>query len=225
MTASPDTIAVLCSGGINSLGLLEDLAKKYKTIVPLYIVCGFIWEPAERFWLRRFHRQMKKRHNSMGDLIDISFPIKTIYRRGFWATDGGEVPGLYATESAIELPGRNTLLLSTAAVFCQTHGVTDLAIGTLSNSNAADTKPNFLKHFEELTKLGLHRKIKILTPLGNMKKSAVIKKFDDLPWDSTFSCINPQGHNHCGNCFKCGERRRAFEESGKSDPTSYLTAV
>ncbi len=61
MTSSPDTIAVLTSGGINSIAMLEDLAKKYKTVVPVYVVCGFIWEPAERFWLRRFHRQMKKR--------------------------------------------------------------------------------------------------------------------------------------------------------------------
>ena len=221
MTASPDTIAVLCSGGITSLGLLEELAKKFKQIVPVYVVCGFIWEPAERFWLRRFHRQMKKRHNSVGDIIDISLPIKTIYRRGYWATDGGEVPGLYASESAIELPGRNTLLLSTSAVFCQTHGVSDLAIGTVSTSKAADAKPNFLKTFEDLAKIGLHTKVKIQTPLANMKKGGIIKKFDDLPWDATFSCINPQGHNHCGNCFKCGERQRVFEESGAKDPTRY----
>jgi len=222
MTAGPDTIAVLTSGGITSLALLEDLAKKYKTVVPVYVVCGFIWEPAERFWLRRTHRQMKKRHNSMGDLIDISLPIKTIYRRGYWATDGGEVPGLYATASAVELPGRNILLLATAAVFSQTHGVHELAIGSLNASVAEDEKPAFISTFEELTKLGMNRKIKIRMPLASQKKSSIIKKTEDLPWDNTFSCINPQGHEHCGDCFKCGERRRAFEDAGAKDPTKYV---
>jgi 7-cyano-7-deazaguanine synthase len=218
---APDTIAALVGGGILSLALLEELGKKYKTVVPIYVVCGFIWEPAERFWLRRVHRQMKKRHNSIGEVIDISLPIKTIYRRGYWATDGGEVPGLYAADSLMELPGRNLALLTVAAIFCQTNGVKEMAIGALATTPFADASQDFFKQFEETTKLGLRKKVRILTPLAQAKRAALIKKADDLPLDLTFSCINPRGHNHCGNCYKCGERRRAFEEAGKTDPTNY----
>ncbi len=223
MAIAPDTVAVLTSGGIPSLSLLEDLAKKYKTVVPLYVVCGFIWEPAERFWLRRFHRQLKRRHNSIGELIDISLPIKTIYRRGYWATDGGEVPGPYAADSLMELPGRNLTLLTVGSVFCHINGIKELAIGTVATTPFADSTPAFYKHFEELTKMGMRKKVKILTPLGQSKRPNLIKKADDLPLEMTFSCINPRGHDHCGNCYKCGQRSRVFEEAGKKDPTKYAS--
>jgi 7-cyano-7-deazaguanine synthase len=221
MAVAPDTVAVLTSGGVLSLAMLEDLAKKFKTVIPIYVVSGFIWEPAERFWLRRFHRHLKRRHNSMGELIDISFPIKTIYRRGYWATDGGEVPGPYAADSTMELPGHNLTLLTVASVFCNINGIRELAIGTLGSSTFSDASAEFYKQFEELTKLGLRKRVKILTPLSHAKRSNLIKKADDLPLDQTFSCINPKGQTHCGNCYKCGERKRAFQDAGVKDPTQY----
>ncbi len=225
MAVAPDTIAVLTGGGIATLAVLEDMAKKYKTVVPLYVVCGFIWEPAERFWLRRFHRQLKRRHNSMGEIIDVSLPIKTIYRRGFWATDGGEVPGPYAADSVMELPGRNITLLSVGVTFCHVNGIKELAIGALASDTAADMTTNFFKQFEEVTKTGLRRRVKILTPMGQSKRTNIIKKADDLPLDQTFSCINPSGHKHCGNCYKCQQRRRAYEEANAKDPTEYEKKV
>lgn len=221
MAVAPDTVAALVGGGITSLALLEELGKKYKTVVPIYVVCGFIWEPAERFWLRRFHRQLKRRNNSIGELIDISLPIKTIYRRGYWATDGGEVPGPYSAESMMELPGRNISLLTVGSIFSNVNGIKEIAIGTLASSNFADATQAFYKRFEELTHMGMRKKVKILTPLGQLKRSTIIKKSDDLPIDQTFSCINPKAHNHCGNCYKCGERRRAFDEAGVKDQTNY----
>lgn len=221
MATAPDTVATLVGSGIPSMALLEEMGKKYKMVVPIYIVCGFIWEPAERFWLRRFHRQLKRRNNSIGELIDISLPIKTIYRRGYWATDGGEVPGPYAAESLMELPGRNISLLTVGSIFCNVNGIRELAIGTLASCNFPDATQAFYKQFEELTNTGMRKKVKILTPLGQIKRSTIIKKSDDLPIDLTFSCINPKGHNHCGNCYKCGERRRAFDEAGVKDPTNY----
>ncbi len=225
MATAPDTVAALIGGGIPSVALLEDLAKKYKTVVPIYVVSGFIWEPAERFWLRRFHRQMKRRHNSIGEVIDISLPIKTIYRRGYWATDGGEVPGPYAADSLMELPGRNISLLSTAGIFCHVNGIKELAIGTPGDSPFADTTAEFYREFEELTKIGLRKKLKILTPLSSVKRPAIIKKGDDLPLDMTFSCINPQSNHHCGSCYKCQQRRRCFEEAKAKDNTEYHNVV
>jgi len=222
MATAPDTIAALIGGGIPSLALLEDLAKKFKTVVPIYVVSGFIWEPAERFWLRRYHRQMKRRHNSIGEVIDISLPIKTIYRRGYWATDGGEVPGAYAADSMMELPGRNLTLLTTSATFSYVNGIREIAIGTPADTPFADGGTEFYRAFEELTKIGFRKKVKILTPLGQLKRSSIIKKSDDLPLDMTFSCINPQNNQHCGDCYKCQQRRRCFDEAKVQDPTTYL---
>lgn len=215
---SKDTVAAMVSSGIASLVLLEELAGQYKTVVPIYVVSGLIWEPVERYWLRRFHRQMKRRHNSIGDLIDISLPLTPIYRRGYWALEGGEVPSRFAADTLMELPGRTLLLLTATSVFCQTHGVGELAIGTLAGAPFKDQKPEFLEHFEVLTGLGLKHKVKILTPLIKLKKAAVLRKATDLPLDQTFSCISPKGRKHCGHCYKCGERIRAFEEIKKLDP-------
>lgn len=224
MAATKDTIAVLIGGGIQSLVLMNELSKDYKSVVPIYVVSGFIWEPVERYWLRRSHRALKRQSNAIGDLIDISLPIGTIYRRGHWSTEGGEVPSRYAADSSIELPGRNLLLISVASVFCKTHGVKELAMGTLATNIFPDASADFLSNFEELVKIGFKSKLKIITPLAKLKKAQVVKKSQDIDLSSTFSCINPKGRKHCGECYKCGERARAFSDSGVKDPTTYENA-
>ncbi len=221
MAATKNTVAALISSGMSSLILLDELARDYKQVVPIYVISGLTWEPVERYWLRRFHRQMKRRHNSIGELIDISLPLAPIYRRGYWALEGGEVPSRYASDTLMELPGRNMLLLAASSVFAQTHGVQEIAIGILSTGPLQDSKPEFFKAFEELTAVGFRHKIKILTPLNKLKKVNIVKKGTDLPLDSTFSCIRPRGRKHCGQCYKCGERIRAFEEAKVKDPTEY----
>ncbi|MDO8730180.1 MAG: 7-cyano-7-deazaguanine synthase, partial [Candidatus Omnitrophota bacterium] len=43
-----------------------------------------------------------------------------------------------------------------------------------------------------------------------------------LPWEKTFSCLNPKDHRHCGRCQKCAERRAGFRAAGVTDPTRYV---
>lgn len=222
MATTKDTIAALVSSGIASAVLLDELGRDYKMVVPIYVISGLAWEPVERYWLRRLHRNIKRRHNAIGDLIDISLPLAPIYRRGYWALAGGEVPSRYAADSMLELPGRNLLLLAAAAIFCQTHGIKELALGTLATTPFRDTKPAFFKAFEEMTDLGFKHKVKILTPLVKLKKGQLIRRGGELPLELTFSCISPKGQEHCGQCYKCGERMRAFEEGGVKDPTEYV---
>jgi 7-cyano-7-deazaguanine synthase len=221
MSAAKEAISVLIGGGTQSLLMLEEFGKQYKMVIPIYIVSGFIWEPVERYWLRRFHRKIKRQYQSIQEVIEIALPINTVYRRGFWATDGGEVPSSYASESKTELPGRNTLFLSLAGVYSATNGIKELAIGTLATSPFADSSKEFYSQFEELSAMGMRHRLKIVTPLAKLKRFNVIKKASELPLDTTFSCINPKGNKHCGVCHKCGDRQRGFTEAKVKDPTQY----
>jgi len=45
-----------------------------------------------------------------------------------------------------------------------------------------------------------------------------------LPLEATFSCLNPKGYDHCGECNKCTERKKAFFAVGMTDKTKYKKA-
>jgi 7-cyano-7-deazaguanine synthase in queuosine biosynthesis len=45
-----------------------------------------------------------------------------------------------------------------------------------------------------------------------------------LALELTFSCINPKGYEHCGDCNKCTERKKAFFAAGVFDKTRYKRA-
>ena len=42
-----------------------------------------------------------------------------------------------------------------------------------------------------------------------------------LPLEFTFSCLNPKGYEHCGECNKCVERKKAFFAACVFDKTKY----
>ena len=56
------------------------------------------------------------------------------------------------------------------------------------------------------------------------KKEEVIMMGRKLPLEFTFSCINPKGYEHCGDCNKCVERKKAFFAVGIFDKTKYKKA-
>ncbi|HEY4485265.1 MAG TPA: 7-cyano-7-deazaguanine synthase, partial [Nitrospiria bacterium] len=49
----------------------------------------------------------------------------------------------------------------------------------------------------------------------------VIERGRSFPMELTFSCLNPQGKDHCGACNKCAERMEAFAQAGMEDRTQY----
>lgn len=60
------------------------------------------------------------------------------------------------------------------------------------------------------------------TPLRRLVVGQVIRLGNelDIPWELTWSC-EVDSKVHCGECFKCLRRRRAFSQEGHSDPTTY----
>jgi 7-cyano-7-deazaguanine synthase len=66
------------------------------------------------------------------------------------------------------------------------------------------------------------QRLRIVTPFSKLHKSEVMQLGKDLPLEWSFSCIQPQGREHCGRCNKCAERKQAFLDANMKDPTTYL---
>ena len=73
----------------------------------------------------------------------------------------------------------------------------------------------------DVLSLGLNTVIDIKAPFQKLKKEDVIAMGKKLPLEFTFSCLNPKGYEHCGDCNKCIERKKGFFASGVFDKTKY----
>ena len=212
------TACVLVSGGADSGILLHEMAMSYRKVLPLYIRNGLVWEKAELYWLRRFLNAVN--HSSIEPLKILELPMEDVYRL-HWSLTGQTVPDHSSAETDVYLPGRNLILLSKTVVFCALNGIRAIALGHLKTNPFNDSSPAFFSSLQRVTQRGLNAPLKILTPFANRHKSEVLRLGQGLPLELTFSCLNPQGHVHCGACNKCAERIEAFREAGMSDRTIY----
>ena len=215
---------VLVSGGLDSAALLTRRLRAGDRVAPLYLRCGLLWEAAELHWLRRFLRSVRSPRLLPLQVLDV--PLRSTYgapstslrgpsraqsRDGaHWSLTGRRVPGASSADEAVELPGRNALLLTHAAVLCARRGIATIAIGTLAGNPFGDATPRFFRDLAACLSRALGRRIRVLAPLRRMTKPALIRTTPGVPWALTFSCLRPRGRRHCGRCNKCAERRRAF---------------
>lgn len=211
---------MLVSGGADSCILLHELAKKFHTVFPVYVRCGLRWEKTELSWLKKF---FKKSHvKQFQPLTVLSLPLKDVYKN-HWGVSGKNVPGFHSRDEEVYIPGRNLLLLSKVSIFCATNNIPYIAMGQLKGNPFSDSTPAFFRQFEILAKEALQVRVKILTPFLSRTKSQILKKWKHLPLELTFSCLNPRGNRHCGDCNKCAERKKSFAESHIPDKTNYFT--
>lgn len=211
-------IAVLASGGLDSCILVGHLLAKGHPVQPLYVRAGLVWEDAERTALRRFLAQVSA--PDLCELVALDLPLKDLYG-DHWSVTGDNVPGADTPDEAVFLPGRNLLLIIKAALWCQLHGIPQLALAPLGTSPFADAAPEFFAAFQSVLNWTGGRRIEIVTPFTRHNKLQVMQLGAHLPLESTFSCISPIGGRHCGRCNKCAERRAAFASAGLRDATDY----
>ena len=123
------------------------------------------------------------------------------------------------------VPGRNTIFLSFALSYAEAIGASAIFIGAHAQdySGYPDCRPGFFRAFSKValcgTKAGIeNKKIKVETPLLNMKKSQIIKLGDKLgvPFGLTWSCYRG-GKFPCGTCDSCYYRARGFKQAGIPD--------
>jgi len=132
----------------------------------------------------------------------------------------GRIPSTY-------VPARNTILLSVALGYAESHGLDSLWIGAnaIDYSGYPDCRPEFLRAFERLARLGTRagqqrgRPFRVRAPLIRRSKAEIVALGERLgvPWELTWSCY-AGGRRPCGRCDSCRLRARGFAAVGVPDP-------
>jgi 7-cyano-7-deazaguanine synthase len=220
MTGASEAVAVLCSGGLDSVVLVAHEAQA-ADVQPIYVSVGLAWEPAELAVLGRLAgtRAFGARVRSLATL---DMTMRDVYPATHWALRG--TPPAYDTpDEDVYIAGRNIVLLSKAAVFCAGAGIHRIAMGPLAGNPFPDATAEFFAAMARALSLGLDHRIEVATPFAALHKADVIGLGVRLqvPLELSMSCMNPRGGLHCGLCSKCRERRDAFRQAGVPDLTAY----
>ena len=216
---SSDTIGVLASGGLDSAILIGHLLGQQRCVQPIYVRSGLVWQAAEEAGLERYLSAVAT--PDLLPLVKLAMPLNDLYGE-HWSLTGRGVPAGDSPDEAVFLPGRNALLLVKAAVWCQLHGIGELALAPLGTSPFADASEAFFHDFQAAINRGASRPVRLVRSFGQLTKRQVMALGRDLPLDLTFSCIAPVAGQHCGRCNKCAERQAAFAEAGMTDRTAYV---
>ncbi len=124
------------------------------------------------------------------------------------------------------VPFRNANILSIAVSWAEVIGANRIFIGAVEEDSSGypDCRKEFYAAFNQMIKLGTKptTDIQIITPVIEMKKSAIVKLGLELnaPFELSWSCYQ-ENDVACGVCDSCALRLRAFQEAGIEDPIPY----
>ena len=212
-------VVVLCSGGLDSAALLVDLARQTGQAVPLFVRAGHPWEDAERAALERFLGAVAE--PGIAPVRELAMPMEDVYR-DHWSVTGKDAPGWEAPDEAVELRGRNLVLLAKALVAAAIEGWPTVAMGSLAGNPFPDATPHFFAAIAATASEALRFPLEVVAPYRALSKVDVIRRAGDLPLELTLSCLRPTPDGrHCGECNKCRERAEAFAAAGVPDRTVY----
>lgn len=211
-------IGVLTSGGLDSCILVGHLLRQGRSVQPFYIRTGVVWQQRELNALENYLAAVSS--PALLDLVVLDLPLVDLYGQ-HWSTTGRGTPNATSPDEAVFLPGRNALLLVKATVWCQLHGIDQLALAPLGTSPFADAGDSFVASFQSAMNSGAANSVAVLRPFAQMNKRQVMQLGSGLPLELTFSCIRPSNGLHCGACNKCAERRAAFATAEMQDRTRY----
>jgi len=216
------TAGVMFSGGLDSAILTLSLLDAGQAVQPFYIDSGLFWQTDERRAAERFLERIAGPR--LFPIIEFALPADDLYG-GHWSISGIGVPDDESDDREVYLPGRNLMLLAKPAIWCQMHGIAELAIGALDANPFADATEGFMRDFANLVNAGEETRVKITRPLSGTDKTTAVRRWSRAPLELTFSCIAPRDGLHCGQCNKCAERQRAFQTAGIADQSRYRMRV
>lgn len=220
-------IGLLLSGGLDSGILLGYLLAAGRTVQPFYVRGGLCWEGDELAAAGRLMAALAG--PGLSELVVLDMPVADLYR-DHWSVTGRGVPDASTPDEAVFLPGRNTLVILKPALWCQMHGIEELALAPLVTNPFPDATTAFFDSFERTLSQAVERPLRIVRPFGHLHKREVMHLGRELPLELTFSCIDPVHQSpddselpglHCGRCNKCAERQAAFKDAKMEDRTKY----
>jgi 7-cyano-7-deazaguanine synthase len=213
----------MLSGGLDSGILLGYLLREGRRVQPFYVRSGLFWEADELAAANCFSAQVGEEIGLVDPLVVLDLPLADLYG-DHWSLTGNNPPDAASSDDAVYLPGRNALLLLKASLWCQLHGIRQLAIGVLGTNPFADATAGFFNAFQEVVNASTDFRLAIERPFAGLTKCQVMQQGSGLPLELTFSCIAPVAGLHCGQCNKCAERQAAFRLVRWPDPTAYARA-
>ncbi len=132
----------------------------------------------------------------------------------------GSIPSTY-------VPARNTILLSIALGYAESHRLGSIYLGANAVDYAGypDCRGDYLRSFERMARLATRAgvlgrgTIRIRAPLLRLSKAEIVRFGTRLgvPWALTWSCY-AGGRVPCGRCASCRIRARGFRAAGMPDP-------
>jgi len=222
-TRSRSGSVVLLSGGMDSATCLALEARGGSPVHALTVVYGQRHVREVRSARALARRYRVARHVvlrlPLGGLLGSSLTDRT---RPIPSRPGraGAIPSTY-------VPARNTILLSIALGYAETHGLDSIVLGAnaIDYSGYPDCRPAFLRAFERLarvaTKAGVEgtMRLRVRAPLLRKSKAEIVRWGERLrvPWALTWSCY-AGGRTPCGRCDSCRLRAKGFADAGVRDP-------
>jgi 7-cyano-7-deazaguanine synthase len=193
-----------------------------RTVYPVYVSAGLAWEREERAAVERLLASPVFR--GLAPLAHLTFTVTDLYPPTHWALRGTP-PAFDTPDEDVYLTGRNIVLLSKAGIYCAQRKLSRIAIGPLAGNPFPDATVEFFAAMSRTLSMGLAHDVAVVAPFVTMHKSDVIRLGAELnvPFELTLSCMNPRERLHCGRCSKCRERRDAFREAERDDPTAYAS--
>ena len=82
-------VAVLVSGGLDSCVLAAHLAAGERTVYPVYVRQGLVWEGVEQHWMKKFLAAVAA--PNIEPLREITLPVTDLYN-SHWSTTGESTP-------------------------------------------------------------------------------------------------------------------------------------
>ena len=163
-----DAIGVLASGGLDSSILVGTCSPKggacsRSIFAPASLAGGRTAGPAA---VSGGHGDER-----LGRLVVLDLPLADLYD-GHWSLTGRDTPDADSPDEAVFLPGRNALLLVKAAVWCQLHGIGELALAPLGTSPFEDASAAFFRDFQAAINRGGQRPVQAAAPVRRAEQAA-----------------------------------------------------
>ena len=160
-TLHVERVAVLCSGGLDSVVLAADLATTAQ-VYPIYVASGLAWEREERAMLERALQAFPGGAH-LAPLHVLDATVRDVYAPTHWSLTGNP-PAWDTPDEEVYLAGRNIVLLGKAAVYCALRQIGRVALGPLAGNPFPDATPEFFEAMARALSLGLAHPITIETP-------------------------------------------------------------